>query len=67
MKHSSAYALCPRCWRAVPITLAEHYCVNDGALLLQACGRCAQPIYSPYTRFCSACGRSYGDPSARPS
>lgn len=53
-----AYHLCPRCFRATPAVARERFCPNDGATLLTACPRCRTPIASPYSRFCTACGRS---------
>ncbi|GHF40824.1 putative amidophosphoribosyltransferase [Deinococcus metalli] len=61
LRHDADYALCPRCWRAVPARLGEHYCVNDGARLLSACPACRRPIASPYARYCAGCGQAYGE------
>ena len=51
------YHLCPECARAVPAQSGERYCVNDGARLLSACPGCGAAITSPYSRYCSGCGR----------
>ncbi len=51
------YHLCPQCARAVPAQSGELYCVNDGARLLSACPACGAAITSPYSRYCSGCGR----------
>lgn len=64
MKHLAGYALCPRCWRAVPVQLGERYCVNDGTPLLLTCSRCGRAIHSPYARYCASCGRPFDGPSA---
>jgi predicted amidophosphoribosyltransferase len=56
------YRLCVRCFRAVPATLDERYCINDGTPMLEACPSCGTPITSPYTRFCAACGLEFQDP-----
>ncbi len=52
------YRLCPSCARAVPISSPEHYCINDGTWLLDACPLCSAPISSPYARYCASCGES---------
>ncbi len=54
----TTYHLCPRCFRAVPSISREHYCPNDGTQLLAACPHCQTTIVSPYTRFCTTCGKS---------
>ncbi|MDB5046343.1 MAG: hypothetical protein JWQ08_2393 [Deinococcus sp.] len=53
------YRLCPRCLRAVPGHSAEHFCVNDGEKLLDACPACHAPILSPYAQFCAGCGQRF--------
>lgn len=53
------YHLCLRCFRAVPATSNERYCINDGTHLLEACARCGATISSPYARFCAACGLEF--------
>ncbi|MBO1437030.1 zinc ribbon domain-containing protein [Meiothermus sp. CFH 77666] len=50
------YHICPRCSRAVPAHSQEHYCLNDGERLLEACPRCGARFTSPYARFCGVCG-----------
>jgi predicted RNA-binding Zn-ribbon protein involved in translation (DUF1610 family) len=50
------FRLCPVCTRAVPIESQEHYCINDGARMLERCPKCQAGIHSPYTRHCSSCG-----------
>jgi hypothetical protein len=50
------FRLCPVCARAVPIESQEHYCINDGARMLECCPKCQAGIHSPYTRHCSSCG-----------
>jgi hypothetical protein len=45
--------LCVRCFRAVPATTGERYCINDGTWLLEACPLCNTPITSAYARFCA--------------
>lgn len=52
------YRLCPSCARAVPVSSPEHYCINDGNWLIDACPLCSAPISSPYARFCANCGES---------
>ncbi len=59
-RQPTGYALCPYCFRAVPVRLGERYCVNDGARLLGACGHCGRSIASPYARYCAGCGHAYG-------
>lgn len=54
------YRLCPRCYRAVPAHSQEHYCLNDGERLLEACPRCQARLTSPYARFCGICGCELG-------
>ena len=56
----TAYRLCPRCFRAVPLQSLERYCINDGNWLLAACPVCDSPINSPYARFCAVCGCAFG-------
>jgi hypothetical protein len=53
------YWLCVRCFRAVPATTREHYCINDGTHMLEACPSCATPIVSPYARYCAGCGLAF--------
>jgi hypothetical protein len=53
------YRLCVRCFRAVPATSGECYCINDGSPMLEACVLCATPITSPYARFCACCGLEF--------
>jgi hypothetical protein len=53
------YRICPRCARAVPIDAKEHYCINDGVLLLEECPKCQTKICSPYTRHCAECGFAF--------
>jgi hypothetical protein len=54
------YRLCVHCFRAVPVSSSERYCINDGTWLLEACPLCSTPITSPYARFCAACGLEFG-------
>lgn len=54
-----SYALCPRCFRAVPEAAGERYCPNDGVRLLTRCPACGAVIRSPYARFCVRCGRGF--------
>jgi hypothetical protein len=56
------YRLCVRCFRAVPATTSERYCINDGTPMLEACPLCSTPITSPYARFCAACGLEFQAP-----
>lgn len=58
------FALCPRCFRAVPRHSGEHYCSNDGLRLLLACPACAAPIRSPVARYCTQCGANLTEPPA---
>lgn len=53
------YRVCPRCFRAVPLTSDERYCTNDGERMLEACPRCGARIVSPYARFCGRCGLEF--------
>jgi hypothetical protein len=53
------YRICPRCARAVPIDAKEHYCINDGTLMLEKCPKCQTKICSPYTRHCAECGFAF--------
>lgn len=55
---TSAYKLCPRCFRALPLDSAEVYCPNDGQKLLTACPKCQALITSPFARHCVSCGHS---------
>ena len=55
------YRLCVRCFRAVPASSDERYCINDGIPMLEACPLCSKPITSPYARFCAACGLEFAD------
>jgi hypothetical protein len=50
------FRLCPRCFRAIPGTSHERYCINDGTKMLEQCPRCHSNIASPYARFCAGCG-----------
>lgn len=52
------YRLCPECARAVPTQSGELYCINDGTRLLEDCPGCGASITSPYSRYCSGCGRA---------
>jgi NMD protein affecting ribosome stability and mRNA decay len=53
---SPNYRLCPRCTRTVHASSYEHYCINDGSRMLEACPVCGTQITSPYARYCAACG-----------
>lgn len=53
------YRLCVRCFRAVPASSRECYCINDGTAMLETCPLCSTPITSPYARFCAACGLEF--------
>jgi hypothetical protein len=53
---SPKYRLCPRCTRTVHAASNEHYCINDGSRMLEACPACDTQITSPYVRYCAACG-----------
>jgi hypothetical protein len=52
------FHLCPKCFRAVPASSGEHYCLNDGQRLLEACPQCGTRITSPYARHCGHCGKA---------
>lgn len=54
------FRLCVRCFRAVPTSANERYCINDGTQLLEQCPSCKTPISSPYARFCAVCGSEFG-------
>jgi hypothetical protein len=60
----AAYRLCPRCFRAVPARSDEHYCINDGAWMLERCPICEARITSPYARFCASCGLEFASLAA---
>jgi hypothetical protein len=53
------YRLCPRCFRAVPKSSSEHYCINDGTWLLEGCPLCNTGITNPYARYCATCGLEF--------
>jgi hypothetical protein len=53
------FRLCVRCFRAVPATTSEQYCINDGTPMLEGCPSCGTPITSPYARYCAACGLEF--------
>ncbi len=53
------FRLCPRCFRAMPGDSNEHYCINDGTPMLEACPACKTRITSPYARFCGCCGLEF--------
>jgi hypothetical protein len=62
------YLLCPKCQRTVPTASEERYCPNDGSRMLAACPHCNTSIKSPYSRFCTACGKKLlAEPSASSS
>ncbi len=54
------FRLCVRCFRAVPASSNERYCINDGTQMLEQCPMCKTPISSPYARFCAGCGFEFG-------
>jgi hypothetical protein len=60
-KRKLRYRLCVRCFRAVPARSNEHYCINDGTPMLEACPLCGTAITSPYAKFCAACGLEFAD------
>ena len=51
------YLLCPKCQRTVPAAANERFCPNDGSRMLSACLHCGTTITSPYSRFCTCCGK----------
>ena len=53
---SPNYRLCPRCTRTVHASSNEHYCINDGSRMLEACPVCGTKINNPYARYCANCG-----------
>jgi hypothetical protein len=53
------YHLCPSCFRAVPASLSERYCINDGTWLLEDCPLCSASINNPYARYCATCGLEF--------
>jgi hypothetical protein len=53
------FRLCVRCFRAVPTSTSERYCINDGTPMLEACPLCNTAISSPYARFCASCGLEF--------
>jgi endogenous inhibitor of DNA gyrase (YacG/DUF329 family) len=53
------FRLCPKCFRAVPASSGERYCLNDGQRLLEACPQCGTRITSPYARHCGHCGTRF--------
>jgi hypothetical protein len=53
------YRLCPRCFRAVPASSSERYCINDGRWLLECCPLCNTSITNPYARYCATCGLEF--------
>ena len=53
------FRLCVRCFRAVPASSKECYCINDGTPMLEHCPSCEAKITSPYARFCAACGLEF--------
>ena len=57
----ASFRLCPRCSRAVPLRSGEHYCINDGTPLLEACPSCHSRITSPHARHCANCGFRFAD------
>jgi hypothetical protein len=53
------YRLCPGCFRAVPASSSERYCINDGMWLLEGCPLCNTSITNPYARYCATCGLEF--------
>lgn len=53
------FRLCMRCFRAVPASTSEQYCINDGTPMLEGCPSCGTPITSPYARYCASCGLEF--------
>ncbi len=60
------FLLCPTCSRSVPAHTQENFCPNDGAKLLEACPSCAQPILTPFARFCAGCGFEFASLNPTP-
>jgi hypothetical protein len=58
------YRLCLCCFRAVPATSSERYCINDGSWLLERCPLCSAVITNPYARFCAGCGLEFAQANA---
>jgi predicted RNA-binding Zn-ribbon protein involved in translation (DUF1610 family) len=53
------FRLCVRCFRAVPTSANERYCINDGTQMLERCPMCNSPISNPYARYCATCGLEF--------
>lgn len=53
------FRLCMRCFRVVPASTSEQYCINDGTPMLEGCPSCGTPITSPYARYCASCGLEF--------
>ena len=51
------YLLCPKCQRKLPVASKERYCPNDGSRMLRACPQCNASITSPYSSYCTKCGK----------
>ncbi len=60
------YALCPQCFRAVPVQSGERFCPNDGAPMVTACPVCGASIAGPYARHCTQCGTELLESGAPP-
>jgi hypothetical protein len=53
------YRLCPQCHHSVTAETGDHYCVNDGTPMIDACPRCQAAIRVAGAHFCANCGLEY--------
>jgi hypothetical protein len=50
------YRLCPQCANFCALAEPQAYCMICGAMMIEECGGCKEPIIYPTARYCPACG-----------
>jgi len=53
------YKICPTCDFFCNKLEKKIYCPKCGSKLIETCPNCGKPIYFPYSKFCSYCGKPY--------
>jgi len=58
MKSKETISICLQCGY-LSVRQKEKYCPGCGAVLVQKCQRCGEPIEHPMAQYCAVCGEKY--------